>query len=68
MLDPFMGSGTTLIAANRLRRSAVGIDIVPEYCDRARRQLRASETYLLEVVEIDPLSATGRSLPIGHCQ
>ncbi|HPN36926.1 MAG TPA: site-specific DNA-methyltransferase [Melioribacteraceae bacterium] len=31
VLDPFMGSGTTLIAANNLNRIAFGIDIQPEY-------------------------------------
>ncbi len=39
VLDPFMGSGTTLVAAGKLRRNAVGIDIVPEYVEIARRQL-----------------------------
>jgi site-specific DNA-methyltransferase (adenine-specific)/site-specific DNA-methyltransferase (cytosine-N4-specific) len=31
VLDPFMGSGTTLIAANKLNRIGFGIDIQPEY-------------------------------------
>jgi site-specific DNA-methyltransferase (adenine-specific) len=31
VLDPFMGSGTTLVAAQRLNREFLGIDIVPEY-------------------------------------
>jgi hypothetical protein len=31
VLDPFMGSGTTLIVANRIKRHSIGIDIVPEY-------------------------------------
>ena len=33
VLDPFMGSGTTLIVANRMRRNSIGIDIISEYCD-----------------------------------
>ena len=32
ILDPFMGSGTTLIVAKRMRRNSIGIDVVPEYC------------------------------------
>src|SRR6185369_10227175 len=31
VLDPFVGSGTSLLAANRLGRKAIGIDINPEY-------------------------------------
>ena len=31
--DPFLGSGTTLIAAERLGRRCFGMEIAPEYCD-----------------------------------
>lgn len=33
VLDPFMGSGTTLVVAKRMRRHSIGIDVVPEYCE-----------------------------------
>ncbi len=33
VLDPFMGSGTTLSVAQRMNRDAIGIEIIPEYCD-----------------------------------
>lgn len=39
VLDPFMGSGTTAIAAERLGRTFIGIDINPEYCEYARQRL-----------------------------
>lgn len=39
ILDPFMGSGTTLIAANMLGRKAYGIDISREYCELAMNRL-----------------------------
>ena len=39
VLDPFLGSGTTLLAAKQLNRNAVGIEISPEYCEIARRRL-----------------------------
>ena len=48
VLDPFMGSGTTLIVASRMMRNSIGIDIVPEYYEMVRQQLKPVELYLLE--------------------
>ncbi|HPX75156.1 MAG TPA: site-specific DNA-methyltransferase [Bacteroidales bacterium] len=48
VLDPFMGSGTTLIVANRMKRNSIGIDIVPEYYEMVRKQLQPAELYLFE--------------------
>ena len=39
VLDPFLGSGTTALVANRLGRHYVGIDCVAEYCEMARRRI-----------------------------
>jgi site-specific DNA-methyltransferase (adenine-specific) len=39
VLDPFVGSGTTLIAARLLKRRAVGIDISKRYCEIAKERL-----------------------------
>jgi DNA modification methylase len=33
LLDPFLGSGATLIAAERGRRRCFGVEIDPLYCD-----------------------------------
>ena len=39
ILDPFMGSGTTALAAKNLDRQFIGIDISPEYCEMAQKRL-----------------------------
>lgn len=51
VLDPFMGSGTTLKVASRMRRNSIGIDNVPEYYNLVRNQLEPIELYLLEPEE-----------------
>ncbi len=45
-----MGSGTTLIVANRMKRNSIGIDIVPDYYNMVKAQLKPLELYLLEPV------------------
>ncbi len=41
VLDPFMGVGTTILAANRLGWSGIGIDIDEKYTDVAIRRLQS---------------------------
>ena len=44
VLDPFMGSGTTSAVALRLKRSAIGIELNPEYCKLAEDRIAQSES------------------------
>ncbi len=48
VLDPFMGSGTTLSVASKMKRNSVGIDIVPEYYKMVKKQIKETELYLCE--------------------
>ena len=46
MLDPFAGSGTTLLVARRLGRVGLWIELNPKYCDLAVKRIE-SQTPML---------------------
>ena len=48
ILDPFTGSGTTGVAAVKLGRKFIGIEIEPKYCEIAKRRIiEAEDSYAL---------------------
>ena len=46
VLDPFCGSGTTMVAALKYNRNSIGVEIDPEYCRMAARYLKAEASDL----------------------
>lgn len=48
VLDPFLGSGTTALAAHNLKRRFIGIEINPEYAAIAQRRLKNASPALFE--------------------
>jgi DNA modification methylase len=51
VLDPFLGSGTTALVARRLGRSALGIELNPDYVAMAKRRLQ-EDNPLFSQIEI----------------
>jgi site-specific DNA-methyltransferase (adenine-specific) len=52
VLDPFCGSGTTMVAAFRRGRNSIGVEIDPEYCRMAARYLKAENANLFSTAKL----------------
>jgi site-specific DNA-methyltransferase (adenine-specific)/site-specific DNA-methyltransferase (cytosine-N4-specific) len=48
VMDPFMGSGTTIFAAEKLKRNSIGIEILEDYYQIVEKEIKAKELYLFE--------------------
>ncbi|WP_448528985.1 DNA-methyltransferase [Raineya sp.] len=47
VLDPFAGSGTTLMVAQKLKRNSIGIEILPEYYQMMMKEIETVKYFLL---------------------
>lgn len=67
VLDPFLGSGTSAVAAKRCGRHYVGFELNPAYCEVIERRLiavdDADQPYVLEKVKKRPRAKKQLSAP-----
>jgi site-specific DNA-methyltransferase (adenine-specific) len=57
VLDPFCGTGTTMLAAMKSGRNSIGVEIDPHYCDMALKRLQKEHDTLFAETELETLSA-----------
>lgn len=60
VLDPFVGVGTTLVAAKDLKRNAVGFDLNPKYIQVSKKRLAQSN--LTEGTQQTPIADDARNI------
>lgn len=64
VLDPFMGSGTTNIVAQRMKRNSIGIEIMEEYYDMVREQIEPVKLVLFDPKEKYGKTKTSRRIAV----
>lgn len=52
VLDPFLGTGTTTVAAARWGRNSIGVEVDPEYLDFAHRRISDEVSHLFSTATI----------------
>jgi len=53
VVDPFCGTGTTMLAAMKAGRNSVGIEIDPEYCKMAEERLRQDNSNMFSSANLE---------------
>jgi DNA modification methylase len=53
VLDPFMGTGTTALAALQTGRNSVGYEIDPEYIQHARHRIEEASADFFSSAKVD---------------
>jgi DNA modification methylase len=62
VLDPFMGAGSTLVAARRMGRRAIGFEIAPQFVALAKKRLGSMEAGLQKGTEETIYAEDARNL------
>jgi len=57
VLDPFMGTGTTNVAASRWGRNSIGIEVDSHYFESAHKRLADETTDFFSETEISTITA-----------
>ena len=52
VLDPFVGTGTTMVAAAKWGRSSIGVEVSSEYASMSRRRLEAATNGLFRTASV----------------
>lgn len=62
VLDPFMGSGTTNVVAQRMDRHSIGIELFPEYYEMVKEKLEPLKLVLYEsAIDYEPTKVNRRN-------
>ncbi|MFO0848707.1 MAG: site-specific DNA-methyltransferase [Gemmataceae bacterium] len=65
VLDPFAGSGTTLVAAKRLGRKYLGVELSPDYADAVRERLAGVKPETGRVVSVPRVPGLAKTRAAG---
>ncbi len=69
VVDPFCGTGTTMVAALKTGRNSIGIDIDPEYCKMAEDRLRKESDDMFSTVNLEfiyPARESQKKVAVGE--